>query len=83
MRQENDRLTIRIGAPTGDPASVPKARQYSVKIYDPRTPRSVRIGEASADGRAGDASAGQGWSHDGVFLHVSAKPQPMEVSLQY
>jgi hypothetical protein len=34
-------------------------------------------------GKAVDALVGRDWSHDGVFLYLSVKSQPTEISLAF
>jgi alpha-glucosidase len=74
---EPSSITVSVGAPQADAALIPDRRPITFEVFAP-PPRVVeRMGEGALPRATEDS--GQGWWHDGHFLHVRVVGQPVTV----
>jgi alpha-glucosidase (family GH31 glycosyl hydrolase) len=82
---EAGRVTVRIGAPTGDPSMVPADRRYLVRLKLARPAAVTLEGGRELPGAAGDAGRPGWWMDEAGFLCVrplDRQPSAVVVTLE-
>jgi alpha-glucosidase (family GH31 glycosyl hydrolase) len=78
-----DRCTLRIGEPAGEGSLVPQGRVYTWQVLAARPRRITLLAGGEVPERAGGASAGPAWWHDGQHFLYLTLPAPATAVVEF